>query len=157
VPLPEVEEVLTRGFGEIFQTRIERGEPGLRTVSVVVHREGRVLALRRTPERGGFWQPVTGKIEAGESAADAARRELREETGLDAAPRSLDYVHSFAARETRPPLIIEETAFAIEAPAGFEAQRDPAEHDAAEWVTPAEASARFPFEGLRTAVRLSFG
>lgn len=44
----------------------------------------RVLLLRRIPERGGFWQPVTGSVEAGESLEDAALRELREETGLPA-------------------------------------------------------------------------
>jgi 8-oxo-dGTP pyrophosphatase MutT (NUDIX family) len=33
----------------------------------------------------GTWQPVAGKIEPGETARDAAARELREETGLTAA------------------------------------------------------------------------
>lgn len=42
------------------------------------------LALRRAPGRplGGVWQPVTGKIARGETALDAARREVLEETGL---------------------------------------------------------------------------
>jgi dATP pyrophosphohydrolase len=42
------------------------------------------LALRRAPGRDlpGVWQPVTGKIERGESAFEAARREVLEETGL---------------------------------------------------------------------------
>jgi len=40
------------------------------------------LLLRRTAERGGFWQGVTGGAEEGESLADAAKRELLEETGL---------------------------------------------------------------------------
>lgn len=50
----------------------------------------RVLLLRRTPERGGFWQPVTGGVEpaggadGAESGEAAARRELAEETGLSA-------------------------------------------------------------------------
>jgi dihydroneopterin triphosphate diphosphatase len=30
-----------------------------------------------------FWQGITGALEAGESFADGARREVREETGLD--------------------------------------------------------------------------
>jgi 8-oxo-dGTP pyrophosphatase MutT (NUDIX family) len=43
------------------------------------------LALRRAPGRplAGIWQPVTGRIARGETALDAARREVREETGLE--------------------------------------------------------------------------
>jgi 8-oxo-dGTP pyrophosphatase MutT (NUDIX family) len=40
------------------------------------------LILRRVPELGGFWQPITGGIERGEGAEHAARRELTEETGI---------------------------------------------------------------------------
>ncbi len=40
------------------------------------------LMLRRVPERGGFWQGVTGGVEEGERLIDAARREVMEETGL---------------------------------------------------------------------------
>ncbi len=38
-----------------------------------------LLERRRPP---GFWQSVTGSLEWGESADDAARRELLEETGI---------------------------------------------------------------------------
>ena len=42
------------------------------------------LALRRAVGRAlpGVWQPVTGKLKRGETAFAAARREVREETGL---------------------------------------------------------------------------
>ena len=40
------------------------------------------LMLKRVPERGGFWQGVTGAIEPGETLLDAAVREMREETAL---------------------------------------------------------------------------
>ena len=56
--------------------------PDLRTISVVPMRpDGRILVLKRSASRGGFWQQVTGRVEPGESAEAAARRELREETG----------------------------------------------------------------------------
>src|SRR5436309_14705844 len=45
-----------------------------------------VLAARRHPESGAlFWMLPKGHVEPGETPADAARREVREETGLDAA------------------------------------------------------------------------
>ena len=42
------------------------------------------LALRRSvgSSLAGIWQPVTGKIDRGETMLDAAVREVREETGL---------------------------------------------------------------------------
>jgi 8-oxo-dGTP diphosphatase len=45
---------------------------------------GRCLFVRRAEGRpaAGYWTPITGKIEPGESVAEAARREVREETGL---------------------------------------------------------------------------
>jgi A/G-specific adenine glycosylase len=51
----------------------------------VVARRGRVLITRRAESAmlGGLWEFPGGKIRAGESAADACRREIREETGLD--------------------------------------------------------------------------
>jgi 8-oxo-dGTP pyrophosphatase MutT (NUDIX family) len=42
-----------------------------------------LLMLRRTPERGGFWQGVSGAPVVGETDREAAVREIREETGFD--------------------------------------------------------------------------
>lgn len=52
---------------------------------VLIHTaELQVLLLERA-DRPGFWQSVTGSLEAGETPRDAAVREVMEETGLDAA------------------------------------------------------------------------
>jgi dATP pyrophosphohydrolase len=52
---------------------------------VLVHTpELRVLLLERA-DFPGYWQSVTGSREVGETLAETATRELREETGLDAA------------------------------------------------------------------------
>jgi lipoyl(octanoyl) transferase len=99
-PVPAIAEVEERLASHLVATlHRAREDQGfdLLTVSVTAARpDGRLLLLRRTPERGGFWQQVTGRIEPGEDAAAAARRELREETGADAPVRPLGYVHGFA-------------------------------------------------------------
>ncbi len=56
------------------------------------------LLLRRAAGdyMGGTWQPVSGRIEPGETAWRAALRELDEETGLSATDLyTLDHVHCF--------------------------------------------------------------
>jgi ADP-ribose pyrophosphatase YjhB (NUDIX family) len=53
-------------------------------VGAVVVREGRALIVRRAHEpRKGEWSLPGGLLDLGESLVDAARREVREETGLD--------------------------------------------------------------------------
>ncbi len=53
---------------------------------VLINEAGRVLLIEgrdtTTPERGSWWLTPGGGIEAGESAGDAAVREVREETGF---------------------------------------------------------------------------
>ena len=54
-------------------------------VGVVCLRGGEVLLIRRgTPPRQGEWSLPGGRIEPGERAMEAALRELREETGVEA-------------------------------------------------------------------------
>ena len=54
-------------------------------VGVVCLRGDQVLLIRRgTPPRQGEWSLPGGRIESGERAVDAALRELREETGVEA-------------------------------------------------------------------------
>jgi 8-oxo-dGTP pyrophosphatase MutT (NUDIX family) len=80
--------------GHIDEAAYARFQPAVR-VEELAHRaavriicldsEGRVLMQRwRDPVSGAFlWEPPGGGIEEGETAIDAARRELTEETGLD--------------------------------------------------------------------------
>ncbi|GAA4975325.1 NUDIX domain-containing protein [Yinghuangia aomiensis] len=60
-------------------------------VTAVVVDGDRVLLVRRADN--GAWTPVTGIIDPGEHPADAAVREVLEETGVDAAPERLALVH----------------------------------------------------------------
>ncbi|MDO4671017.1 MAG: NUDIX domain-containing protein [Aerococcus sp.] len=58
-------------------------------VSVIIqHQDGDYLAMQRSYEKGttgGYFEvSASGAVKVGESAASAVRRELQEETGLDA-------------------------------------------------------------------------
>ncbi len=70
------------------------------------------LLLKRQKERGGFWQPITGGLEEGESLLYAARREVWEETGILKVKNSYDmkYSFSFMAKDK----VITEHVFAFE-------------------------------------------
>jgi lipoyl(octanoyl) transferase len=162
-PVAEVEAQLAGHAAEALERTLVPGPAPLRTVSVVpVASDGRVLLLKRAPERGGFWQPVTGRMDPGETAMETARRELREEIGADVAVAPLSYRHGFAidhvvmGREPGPVRGADEEAFVARLPAGFTPVLS-AEHT--EWAFhPAEAAARVPrFAGLRRAIRLATG
>ncbi len=58
----------------------------IRVVAALIVREGRVL-LDRRPDRGrhaGLWEFPGGKVDPGETDAEALARELREELGVEA-------------------------------------------------------------------------
>src|SRR5881227_3376430 len=61
----------------------DRGKPVECAGAVVRDGTGRLLLVRRAHEPSrGLWSIPGGRIEPGETAAEAAAREVREETGL---------------------------------------------------------------------------
>lgn len=133
----------------------------------------RFLMLRRIPARGGFWQPVTGAPLPGETDADAAVREVREETGFDVTaaliPLDLGYSYALAPDSTARwerlygPGVdsIGVAAFGAEVPEGSDPVLDPSEHDAFAWCSYAEADGALDWpieadalEARRRALRL---
>ncbi|MER5941876.1 NUDIX domain-containing protein [Streptomyces sp. NPDC001928] len=120
---------------------MSRGE----AIVAVLLRADRVLAVRRGPAvaRPGYWQPVSGKIEAGETQRDAVVREVHEEVGLTVVPLAKVWesqtddgsfrLHWWTARA--------ETGDVVP---------DPDEVGEARWVTPQEFLSMDPvFEGDR--------
>lgn len=151
-----------RHFADVFGIQLRNVEPELRTVQVVIVRADRkILVMRRTMPRGGFWQTVTGRIERGEKPIDAARRELWEETGAKFEVVPLNYEHCFPLDPgiTRRELVTvkwaHETGFATYVPVDFECRMAPKEHDGFEWLDEQAAYERLPYAGLRHAVRLA--
>jgi 8-oxo-dGTP diphosphatase len=72
-----------------FAQRAAALADGSVVVATALVRDGRVLAARRSypPELAGRWELPGGRVEPGESEADALARECREELGTDAVAR----------------------------------------------------------------------
>jgi 8-oxo-dGTP pyrophosphatase MutT (NUDIX family) len=110
------------------------------------------LTLRRAPggRCPGSWEAVHGHIEAGEPPAEAARRELAEETGL--VPRALYNLSRvelfYQHRRDEVALVPVFVAFAAE-DAEVVLSR---EHDRAEWLPVREAGRRFAWPRERRAL-----
>ncbi len=74
----------------------------MHAVVAIVRRDERVLFVRRSPAaRGavGYWTPVSGRLEPGETEPQALRREVREEVGLEVEARAK--VATIASRDGR--------------------------------------------------------
>jgi dATP pyrophosphohydrolase len=59
------------------------------SVLVVIHTLGLDVLLLQRAAHPGFWQSVTGSLEAGETSMQAAVREVAEETGIACTEREL--------------------------------------------------------------------
>jgi dihydroneopterin triphosphate diphosphatase len=108
-----------------------------------------VLLLKRR-DHPDFWQSVTGSLKWGERPAEAARRELFEETGLECGHELVDHQrtftfeilamwrHRFAPGVTHNLEHVFSLALRQAAPVTFE----PREHSAYQWLPRREAADR---------------
>jgi diaminopimelate epimerase len=135
-----------------------------RQVLVYVHRTGpEFLLLQRIAERGAFWQGITGAPEWGESDDEAARRELREETGLDARPRAIGFRYELRPgkpaqggrwRELYGPGIeaVPEEVYEVAAPTDWDPTLNQREHVAYRWCLLDEALSLLSWDDNRRAL-----
>ncbi len=129
------------------------------SVLVVIYTPaGSVLLLRRR-DPPDFWQSVTGSLEWGESPAEAARRELYEETGFQHAAledcresRRFSIVPPWTRRYA--PGVVEnlEHVFRLCLPEPIDPHLNPREHGEFAWVTRAVAAAKVASWTNRAAI-----
>ena len=106
-------------------------EPTIRVIAAVVARGDRLLVCQRPPHKrhGGLWEFPGGKTEPGESDADAARRELHEELGVEVVEVADE---ELAIADPGSPFLI---AFV---PVAIRGEPTCHEHTALVWGTPTE-------------------
>lgn len=131
---------------------------------VVIHTAALEVLLLERADRPGFWQSVTGSQHAGESLRETAIREVREETGIDAARHELSdwnlqnvfeiyplWRHRYAPGVTQNT----EHVFGLRLPGPVPVRLAPREHLAAAWLPWREAAGRvFSWSNRRAILML---
>jgi dATP pyrophosphohydrolase len=118
---------------------------------VLIHTQALQVLIMERADKAGFWQSVTGSIEADETPYDAAVREVYEETGIEVEQYELLDWECSNVYEIYPhwryryaPGITQNTEhiFGLELPAPIPIQLAPDEHIRYEWVDWREAAQR---------------
>jgi dATP pyrophosphohydrolase len=135
------------------------------SVLVVIYTVDREVLLLERRQPAGFWQSVTGSLASNEIPAEAAVREVREETGLLVEDRLVDcgYSNSFeilpAWRARYAPGVNSNTeyVFRVELDEITPIKLNSAEHRRAEWVAAETAIKRVSSHTNRTAIERYLG
>mgnify|MGYP001442331843 CR=1 FL=1 len=119
------------------------------SVLVVIHTPDHQVLLLERADHPGWWQSVTGSQNPGESLAETAAREGREETGLDVRAYALAdwgysneyeiyacYRHRYAPETTHNT----EHVFGLQLPSPMAVTLAPHEHLDCQWLPAAEAA-----------------
>lgn len=118
---------------------------------VLIHTNDLQVLIMERADKPGFWQSVTGSLEAGETPKQAATREVLEETGLDTNQYDLQDWQASNIYEIYPhwrhryaPGVLQniEHLFGLELPQAMPITLAPDEHVRYEWLDWREAAKR---------------
>ncbi|GAA1420456.1 NUDIX domain-containing protein [Catellatospora coxensis] len=132
-------ETLAREFAE---SGAEPATPREASTVVLIRPDRTIFLIRRMRAMafGGMWAFPGGSLEPGETPADAAVREIEEETGVTLLPAALTPWHRWLTPVFEPRRF--DTWFFLAAmPDGQDAALPEFEADRARWLTPEEAIA----------------
>jgi len=121
--------------------------------AIIFRRNGTVieyLLLKRLPERNGFWQPVTGGVEEGETRDEALQREIMEETGVRNIVAVIEGLYYF---EFSDPNLNQEYVYGVEVSSSEEIVLDPKEHSEYKWCSFQEALQLLHWKENKEALR----
>jgi 8-oxo-dGTP pyrophosphatase MutT (NUDIX family) len=111
-------------------------------VLIHVRRGDEFLVARRSAASGGYWHPIAGAVEAGETSHAAALRELHEETELEAVELQPlgEFAYTPEPWEQSPAPRIHVEAFLVDVEPGWEPRLNE-EHEEYRWLKREEAAA----------------
>ncbi|HOB29850.1 MAG TPA: NUDIX pyrophosphatase [Bacillota bacterium] len=107
----------------------------------------KVLILKRTPNRSGYWQPVCGGVDSGEELIEAALREVVEETGIENIKSIIDLEYTFTYKESKNGVLMhmQDFCFAVEVENIVDIKLSD-EHEEYKWCSYSEAKAYLKWE-----------
>ncbi|HHY69770.1 MAG TPA: NUDIX pyrophosphatase [Firmicutes bacterium] len=107
----------------------------------------KVLILKRTPNRSGYWQPVCGGVDSGEELIEAALREVVEETGIENVKSIIDLEYTFTYKESKNGVLMhmQDFCFAVEVENIVDIKLSD-EHEEYKWCSYSEAKAYLKWE-----------
>jgi dATP pyrophosphohydrolase len=108
------------------------------------------LLLKRIPERNGFWQPLTGGVEEGETRTEALYREIYEETGVKSVIRTIEDLYHF---EFSDPHVNQEYVYGVQISPSEDIVLDKEEHSEYRWCSFHEAMRLLHWKENRKALK----
>jgi len=108
------------------------------------------LLLKRLPQKNGFWQPVTGGMEEGETREEALRREIMEETGVKNIVAVIEGLYYFEFSDPDP---YQEYVYGVEVSPSEEIMLDGREHSEYRWCSFQDALQLLHWKENKAALR----
>jgi len=120
----------------------------------IIDGEPEFLLIKRVPDDGGFWQPVTGGIEEGEDVGTSLLREVAEETGVTNILHVSRELHrtvwDYNGGEGS------DLVHAVQVHHESEIVLNPLEHNQYDWLPFEQALARLYFDGNKESMRIVY-